>query len=228
MHGTMRAAAPARRPARRSGDTTRAALLAAAVAEFAHKGLAGARVDAIAARARTNKQLVYHYFGDKDRLYAAALEQVYAAIRLREQQLHLEDQAPEAAMAELVGFSFDYLAEHPEFVALVNDENRHGAGHLRSSQRIREMHLPLVTLVRCTLDRGVAARVFRDDIDAVELYISIAALSYFYFSNNHTLSAIFGARLSSANAAARRRRHVVAFVLSALRPQAQDRRPGRR
>ena len=218
MHSTVRAAAAPRRTAKRSGDATRAALLAAAVAEFARNGLAGARVDAIAARARANKQLVYHYFGDKDRLYAAALEEVYAAIRQREQHLHLEDLAPEAAMAELVGFSFDYLAEHPEFVALVNDENRHGAGHLRSSQRIREMHLPLVTLVRRTLERGAAAGVFREDIDAVDLYISIAGLSYFYFSNNRTLSAIFGARLSSAKAVARRRRHVVAFVLSALRP----------
>lgn len=110
---------------RRDPVATKAALLRAAVAEFAGKGLAGARIDEIAQRAGVNKQLVYHYFGSKDDIYAAALETVYAEIRERERGLHLGDLPPEAAMERLIGFSFDYLAEHPEFLALLNDEN-HG------------------------------------------------------------------------------------------------------
>jgi TetR/AcrR family transcriptional regulator len=209
---------------RRDPEASRRALLNAAVAEFAEKGLAGARVDEIALRAGVNKQLVYHHFGNKDDLYRAALEEVYAGIRNREQALQLADLPPVAAMERLVGFSFDYLAEHPEFIALLNDENRQGARHLQGSERLTAMHSPLVGLVRETLDRGKRAGVFRDDVDPVNLYVSIAGLSYFFFSNNRTLSAIFGVKLDSARSVAARRRHVIAFALAALRPV--DNQPG--
>ena len=57
------------KPQRRDPVATRKKLLTAARREFARSGLAGARVDEIADRAGVNKQLVYHYFGDKDALY---------------------------------------------------------------------------------------------------------------------------------------------------------------
>ena len=66
-----------KKPKRRNPEATRRKLLAAARREFANSGLAGARVDEIATRAGVNKQLVYHYFGDKDALYLAVLEWVY-------------------------------------------------------------------------------------------------------------------------------------------------------
>ncbi|MBI0534907.1 TetR/AcrR family transcriptional regulator [Roseomonas sp. KE2513] len=211
--------APTERPrGRRDPESTRRALLGAAIGEFAEKGLAGARVDEIAARAGVNKQLVYHHFGTKEDLYAAALEAVYAEIRAQERALQLADLAPLDAMERLVGFSFDYLAAHPEFVALLNDENQHAARHLRASPGLRRMHSPLIDLLGETLARGAAEGVFRDDLDPIDVYISIAGLSYFYFSNNRTLSAIFGARLGTKAAIGRRRRHVIDFTLSALRP----------
>lgn len=214
-----------RAPAREEGDgrrrdpvATKAALLRAAVAEFAGKGLAGARIDEIAQRAGVNKQLVYHYFGSKDDIYAAALETVYAEIRARERELHLGDLSPVAAMERLIGFSFDYLAEHPEFIALLNDENRQEGRHIRGSSRLEEMHSPLVSLMQETIARGAKDGVFRADLDPVQLYISIAGLSYFFFSNNRTLSAIFGRALDKPKAVAERRRHIIAFAMGALRP----------
>ena len=212
-------AAPLRQ-GRRDPEGTRRALLAAAVAEFAGKGLAGARVDEIARIAGVNKQLVYHYFGSKEDLFQAALESVYAEIRAREQDLHLADLPPREAMEALVGFSFDYLAAHPEFIAILNDENRHAGRHVGGSGNVRAMNLPLVRLLAQTLERGIAEGVFRADMDPVNLYVSIAGLSYFYFSNNHTLSAIFGTDLSAPEAIAARRSHVVAFAMGALRPDA--------
>ncbi|WP_290808581.1 TetR/AcrR family transcriptional regulator [Ferrovibrio sp.] len=203
---------------RRDPVATKAALLRAAVAEFAGKGLAGARIDEISQRAGVNKQLVYHYFGSKDEIYAAALETVYAEIRERERALHLGDLPPEAAMERLIGFSFDYLAEHPEFLALLNDENRQDARHVRGSQRLEQMHSPLVSLMQETIERGAKEGVFRADLDPVQLYISIAGLSYFFFSNNRTLSAIFGRALDKPKAVAERRRHIIAFAMGALRP----------
>lgn len=204
--------------ARRDPAATREALLAAAIAEFARAGFAGARVDEIAASAGVNKQLVYHHYGSKDALYEAALEATYAQLREKERALSLADLDPVEAMRQLVGFSFDYLAAHPEFIALLADENRSKGQHITRSKPLQKMHLPFVEMLEATLQRGVDAGVFRADCDAVHLYISIAGISYFFFSNNYTLSAIFGRKLDSRMALVQRRRHVIEFALNALRP----------
>jgi len=206
------------RPQRRDPAGTRNKLLTAARREFADRGLAGARVDDIAARAGVNKQLVYHYFGDKDALYLAVLEWVYEEIREQERKLNLEGLPPEQAIRKLVASSFDHLAAHPDFIVLLNDENRGGARHVRHSRKLEAMHSPLVSMVSKILNQGVRAGTFRRGINPVHLYISIAGLSYFFFSNTPTLSAIFGKDLSSPAAKRARRRHVVDLVLQALRP----------
>ncbi len=101
---------------------------------------------------------------------------------------------------------------------LLNDENRGGARHVRGSTKIEAMHSPLVSMVSKILKQGVRAGTFRKGINPVHLYISIAGLSYFFFSNTPTLSAIFGSDLASAAAKRARRKHVVDLVLQALRP----------
>lgn len=199
----------------RDSSATRAALLAMAIEEFADKGFAGARVDEIASRAGVNKQLLYHHFGNKDDLYRVALETVYSEIREKEKALDLGNLTPTEAMRTLVGYSFDYLVEHPEFIKLVSDENAQGAPH--ATEELTEMHWPLVELLRETLRRGAEEGVFRDDMDPINVYISIAGISYFFFSNNPTLSAIFGKKLNTREAIAERRRHVIEFALAALR-----------
>src|SRR5215469_11229601 len=115
---------PAATRTRRDPEATRQKLLAAARHEFALKGLAGARVDEIAERAGVNKQLVYHYYGDKDAIYLAVLEWVYEEIREQERRLNLEGLPPEQAIRKLIEASFDHLAAHPDFIVLLNDENR--------------------------------------------------------------------------------------------------------
>ncbi|SEM75840.1 TetR/AcrR family transcriptional regulator [Bradyrhizobium sp. OK095] len=214
-------------PAKRSGDTvpqrrdpvaTRKKLLTAARLEFAKHGFAGARVDEIAERAAVNKQLVYHYFGDKDALYLAVLEWVYEDIREQERKLNLEGLPPDKAIRKLIEASFDHLAANPDFIVLLNDENRGGARHVRGSTRLEAMHSPLVKSVSHILHEGVRSGIFRKGIDPVQLYISIAGLSYFFFSNTPTLSAIFSKDLSSRAQRRARRRHVVDLVLHSLRP----------
>ena len=203
---------------RRNPAATRKKLLTAARREFADSGLAGARVDEIADRAGVNKQLVYHYFGDKDALYLAVLEWVYEEIRSQERKLNLEGLAPERAIRKLIESSFDHLAAHPDFIVLLNDENRGGARHVRGSRKLEAMHSPLVSMVSKILKQGVRTGAFRSGINPLHLYISIAGLSYFFFSNGPTLSAIFGKDLRSAAAKRARRKHVVDLVLQALRP----------
>jgi TetR/AcrR family transcriptional regulator len=118
----------------------------------------------------------------------------------------------------LIESSFDHLAAHPDFIVLLNDENRSGARHVRGSRRLEAMHSPLVSMVSKILKQGVRSGAFRKGVNPLHLYISIAGLSYFFFSNGPTLSAIFGRDLRSPAAKRARRKHVVDLVLQALRP----------
>ena len=205
-------------PRRRDPVATRRALLAAARVAFAEHGFAGARVDDIAARAGVNKQLVYHHYGDKNGLYLAVLERLYEEIRAAEAKLNLAGLAPEDAMRKLIAASFDHLAANPDFVVLLNDENRQGARHVKASAKLPDMHSPLVATIGDMLTAGARAGVFRPGVDPMQLYISIAGLSFFFFSNAPTLSAIFRTRLDNPAARRTRKRHVVEMVMHALRP----------
>ena len=197
--------------------STREEILAAAQHEFAAKGLSGARVDAISRRARANKRLIYYYFGNKDGLYLAALERVYEGLRGAERKLDLDHLEPETAIRRLIEFNFDYSRKHPELISLINNENLHRAKHLRKSSKVRELHSPFVRMIGDILKRGVAKGVFRPGLDPVEIYITIAAIGYFYLSNNWTLSAIFARNLSSHAACERRKKHNIDMILHALR-----------
>lgn len=203
---------------RRNPEATRSAILSAARAEFGVKGLDGARVDQIARRARANKQLVYYYFGNKDGLYTAALEATYAEIREMERQLDLSALPPLDAMARLIDFSLDYLEKHRDFIRMLADENAQGARHLRQSELAQRTNSPLLDLIAETLDRGVAAGVFRKGVDPLELYVSIAGMTFFYFANGLTMSAIFGKDLSLPESIASYRDHIVNLTVKGLRP----------
>ncbi|MDQ7246167.1 TetR/AcrR family transcriptional regulator [Dongia sedimenti] len=189
----------------------------AARAAFAEGGLEGARVDDIARRAGANKQLVYHYFGSKDDLYVAVLEDIYREIRDREAALALDAFPPEEAMRKLVEFSFDYLEQNPDFVRILADENTHGGRHLRDSKVVPEVNRPIINLIRKTLARGVKDGVFRRGLDPLQVYLSIAGMSFFFFANLHTLSRAFDPQLGSAEGVAKRRAHIVDFALNAMR-----------
>jgi TetR/AcrR family transcriptional regulator len=162
--------------------------------------------------------MIYHHYGSKDGLYLAVLEYAYERARSAEQKLHLDKLAPREAMARLIEFTFDSFVKDRSFIKLLNDENLHRAVHLKQSQRIAEMHSPLLDNMRGILARGGVAGTFRTDLDPMQTWISIAAVSYFYFSNIYTLSAIFRRDFDSREAHAVRRRHVVDLILSALKP----------
>lgn len=180
-----------REPMPRDAGQTRKRILDAATAEFARKGLGGARVDAIAARAKSNKRMIYHYFGSKEGLFTAVLESAYLGIRAAEQRLKLEELPPEEAIARLVRFTWTYYLAHPEFLTLVNSENLHRARHLKTSEAIRQSSGQLVAMVGRILDRGVQAGVFRPGVDPVQLNITIAAIGYYYFTNRFTGAIVY-------------------------------------
>ena len=197
---------------------TRQRILDAALAEFAAHGLAGARVDEIAARAGANKRMLYAHFGGKEELWLTVLEHAYAAKRAEERALDVEGLDPAEAMRRLVQFNLRYTAAHPEFVALLNQENIHRAAYLRRSVGVPAMYSPLLEALRGVLARGEAAGAFRRGVDPLQLYITIVGIGHFYCANMHTLSTIFGAGLDAPDALAAREAHCVAVVLGYLRP----------
>lgn len=202
----------------RDPERTRAAILEAATDEFTSKGLTGARVDHIARRSGVNKRMIYYYFGDKDGLYLAVLEATYSAIRHAEIGLHLDDRDPVDGMRELIRFTWNYFIKHPEFLSLLATENLNRARFLKQSDKIRDLHSPLIGMISSLLARGAKQGVFKAGVDPVQLYISIASLGFFYMSNRHTLSTIFGRDLGTASALQARGDHIVDVVLGYLRP----------
>jgi AcrR family transcriptional regulator len=183
--------AQARAKRSRDAQATRKDILAAATVEFSRKGLGGARVDAIALRARANKRMIYHYFGSKEKLFTAVLEEAYGAIRSAELELPLAELEPEEALERLIRFTWDYYLAHPEFISLVNSANLHKARHVKNSARFKAWGPPFVGLVKSILDRGVAKGVFRPGIDPVQLNITIAAIGYYYLTNRFTGEILF-------------------------------------
>jgi AcrR family transcriptional regulator len=201
----------------RDPKITSARILAAAKTEFARKGLAGARVDTIAARAKINKRMIYHYFKSKEDLYLAVLEEAYGDLRRAERLVDFEGREPEDAIVALVDFTWNYYRGNPELLRLIVTENIHQARYLKRSKKIREMHSPFVALIGELLERGVRQGVFREGIDPNQLYISIAALGFYYLNNRWTLSVIYGIDLGAEPEMEKRRTIMVDTILSYLR-----------
>jgi AcrR family transcriptional regulator len=217
------AARPRRRtnpeaPARpRDADKSEASILKAPRDEFCEQGFDGARVDAIADRAKANKRLLYHYFGNKEALYLAVLHDAYEEIRSGERQLKLGNIDPVEAMDRLVRFTFRHFLANPWFPRLLAVENLHNARFLKQLDDIPALHSPLLAELRDIVERGHEAGVFRTDVDPMQLYISIAGLGYFYVSNINTLSVIFGKDLSQFAMMQEREAQAVQMVLDYLR-----------
>jgi AcrR family transcriptional regulator len=200
----------------RDPEGMRLRILEAAKQEFAAHGLAGARVDRIAANAGANKRMLYYHVGNKDDLYLEVLEGAYEQIRVEERGLDLEHLDPPEAIERLIGFTWNYFLRNPEFLALLNTENLARARYLKRSTKVKSMHSPFVEMIRTVVTRGVASGDFPVAVDPIQLYISIAALSFFYLSNSATLSVIFGRDLLKKQAKDERLDHMVALVLAAL------------
>ncbi|MGR6778018.1 TetR/AcrR family transcriptional regulator (plasmid) [Sphaerotilus sulfidivorans] len=198
-------------------EATMADILDVATREFAAKGLAGARIDEIAAATRTSKRMIYYYFGSKEGLYVAVLEEAYRRIRHIETDMHLEDLEPETALRRLVAFTCDYQRSNPDFIRLVMNENMHHGEFLAQSRLIQQLNVPAINLLRSVYERGVHEGVFRSGIDPIDLHMSISALSVFNVSNRHTFSLIFKHDFDNPAAIEARRDSIVEMIVRFVR-----------
>ncbi len=198
-------------------ERTMANIMEVALAEFAEKGLAGARIDEIAAATQTSKRMIYYYFQSKEGLYLAALEESYRRMREIESQQHLEDLEPEAALRKLVEFTFDHHASSEDYIRLVISENMNRGQYLAQSQTIQQLNVPAISAIRQLYERGVASGVFRPGLDAIDIHASISALTFFNVSNRHTFGLIFKRDLTDPKVAAARRTAITEMVLRYVR-----------
>lgn len=203
---------------KRDPEARQRRLLQAATKEFAAKGLEGARVDKIAKQAGVNKQLVYHYFGNKEGLYLRVLEETYAAMTEAKKSLNLRELSPPEAVERLVDFTFEFYVNNRDFVALLNDENIHEARHLRQSMKIHAMYSGLLGMIEDMLRRGERDGSLRPGLDTVQFYITLSGMCYFYFANVNTLSVVFDRDLTTEEAVKTRRQHIIDTVMASVRP----------
>jgi AcrR family transcriptional regulator len=210
---------PRTRARKPDAERTRAEILAAARQEFAERGLSGGRVDAIAARMRTNKRMIYYYFGSKEGLYIATLEQVYGDIRRLEQALDLEALPPADAIRRIVDFTFDYQEAHPDFIRLVNIENIHNGRHVAKSDKLRRLNMSVIGRLRAILRRGRQAGVFRSGVSPVDLHMLISAFCFFRVSNRHTFGTLFDLDLTEPRLRKKHKRMIGDAIVGLLQAE---------
>ncbi|PZQ45540.1 MAG: TetR family transcriptional regulator [Rhodovulum sulfidophilum] len=203
----------------KEGEDLRGVILDAATREFSAKGFDGARVDAIAREAGVNINLVYHYFGKKEALFIAVMEEAYIRIRTHHNDTNIRALDPESAMAELVRSTFRFFRDNLYIIGLLNSENMHEACHIQQSERIQSLYDPLLGLIATTLEQGVAEGTFRPGVDPAQLFLTINAQSYFHLSNRYTMAFVLKRDLSSDEALRRREEHVLDVILSYLKHQ---------
>lgn len=210
---------PAKKETTRTNDPARtmANILDVAMAEFGEKGLAGARIDEIAAATHTSKRMIYYYYGSKEGLYLAVLEASYRRMRQNEAALHLEDLAPEEALRKLVAYTFDHHRSNEPYIRLVMSENINRGQYLAQSRFIQELNVPAISAIGQLYERGVAAGVFRRGLDPLDIHASISALAFFNVSNRHTFDVIFKRDSQSPAAVAKRRANVVEMIVRYVR-----------
>ena len=210
----MSAAQPTRKPGVRAlaAQATRDSILRAATKVFAKHGYAGGRIEQISKAAKSYDRMIYYYFGSKEGLFIAVLEEMYRRFNEAESKLVLGAAAPADALQTVIRFMWGYYQKNPEFITLLNTENLHRGKHISKSLRAREYSSQALNVLGDVLTRGAQQKLFRSDVSARDVYLMIAALAYFYLSNRFTLSAFLGEELETPAALA----HWEAFLIDSV------------
>lgn len=204
------------KPRKRDANATRQRILNAARADFAEHGLTGARIERIARTSDANVQMIYRYFGSKEDLYMAALADIYAHIRERERNLDISSHAPVEGVRRLIEFTFDYLNDNPEFVAIIRNENGQGGQFVSRLPMISDSTQSLIEAIGDLLSRGYASGDFKRDMEAKHLYVAILSLCMVHQAQRSTLSVMLREDLGSDKWLASQRQIAIDMILSFL------------
>lgn len=177
---------------------SRANLLRAATKIFAKHGFAGGRVGQISKAAKSYDRMIYYYFGSKEGLYIAVIEDIYRRMNEAEEALALDASQPVESLKTVIRFVCRYYQKHPEFVTLLNNENLLQGRHIVKMRSAQQYSSPAISVLQQLMAAGVAQGLFRADLSVRDIYMMIAALGYFPQSNRFTLSEFLGQRIDDA------------------------------
>jgi AcrR family transcriptional regulator len=171
-------------PAVRDPSRTRRCILAAALHEFAVRGYAGARVNAIARRAKANKRMLYHYFADKEGLFRAVIRH-----KICDRVKRVEAQAAEPGLVSDVPLWFKQNCLDADWVRLlaweslqtVNDKVLDEADRRKVTRRA-------IALVKQKQKAGK----LRSDVPAEYLQLAKVSLSMFPLALPQAVRLIIG------------------------------------
>ena len=196
-----------------SAQATRETLLKAAIKVFGKQGLNGARVEQISRAAKSHDRMIYYYFGSKEALFVAVIEETYRRFNEAEARLALDLSQPLQALRDVIAFMWGYYQKHPEFITLLNSENLHRGRHIGKSSKAGEYSSPALEVLSRVLGSGVQAALFRPELRARDVYLMIASMGYFYLSNRYTLSTFLGESLEDPAALAQWQQFITDAVL---------------
>jgi TetR/AcrR family transcriptional regulator len=198
-------------------EESRAAILQAAVREFAREGIAGARTDSIARAAGVNKALLYYYFEDKEALYGAVIDQVFGGLTANVHEVLARQLPPREKILAYVGAHFDYVASNPLYPPIVQGEMmRARRGSTPQFERmVKQYFRPLFSKVAAVLRDGQVSGEFRQ-VDPMQFIPSMIAVIVFYFSSAPVMRMMTGADPLDPERLAQRRAAVLDFISAAL------------
>jgi len=206
-----------------AAQATRDSILRAATKVFAKHGFAGGRVEQISKAAKSYDRMIYYYFGSKEGLFIAVIEEMYRRFNEAEAKVVLDIAQPVEALSKVIRFMWGYYQRNPEFITLLNTENLHRGKHISKSLRAREFSSPAVDVLGQVLASGAQQRLFRSDVAARDVYLMIAAMGYFYVSNRFTLSAFLGEDMETPAALAHWESFLIDAVMRTVQPAAAQR-----
>ncbi|MCH8561586.1 TetR family transcriptional regulator [Nesterenkonia sp. DZ6] len=208
-------------PARqRDAVRTRAEVLAVATEAFADDGYSGARIDEIARRTRTTKRMIYYYFGGKEQLYLAVLENAYRGIREAEQSLHVDEMQPIDALRQLAELTYEHHLRNTAFIRLVSIENIHRGKYIRKLESLGDIGQPAVTILDRIIAEGKKQDAFREEVNALDLHLLISSYCVFQVANRYTFSYLFDADFTTEARQEHMRRFIGDVVVAwATQPQ---------
>lgn len=180
-----------------SAIATRQQILKAAIEVFSTYGYEGGSTEKISKLAKSHDRMIYYYFGSKQGLYIAAIQEIYKRFNEAEAKIKLNIEKPVEALEEVARFIWNYYQKHPEFITLLNNENLHRGEMISKSRETKQYSSPAISVVATVLEKGKSMGIFRQDIAARDIYLLIASMGYFYLSNRYTLSAFLGEKITT-------------------------------
>lgn len=175
----------------RDGSRLKDKIFLSALSLFAEYGLNGARMEQIAEKAGTTKRMVVYHFKTKENLYLLVLEYVYTQIRASEKQLSLDALPPVEALVQLVETTFDYHADHPDYIRIICMENMQRGRYMQQSALLRQVNRSALDLLETILERGKAKQLFNLTVNARDLHRLISSFSFHYVANSYTFTLLF-------------------------------------